>query len=108
MIKESEFQTIFLNEITNMLPGSYIMKNDANYTQGFPDWTVIYQDKALVFEIKRSYKSHRQPNQEYYIHTINVNGGFARLVYPENMEEILDEVQRTYEPGRATRISKSK
>lgn len=97
-MRESEFQTIFLNRVKELLPNCFVLKNDANMIQGFPDWTVIFGKYALIFEIKRNEKAAYQPNQLYYIDFINNSGGFARIVYPENMEEVLHEIQQTYRP----------
>lgn len=74
------------------MPNSIALKNDANYIQGFPDWSVINGPQVYIFEIKAHKKANRQPNQEYYINYINQQGGFARFVYPENMEEVLNEL----------------
>lgn len=93
-ILEKDFQKDFIHKIKTLLPNSIAIKNDANYLQGFPDWTVIDGPRVYVFEAKAFKKANRQPNQEYYINAINEAGGFARFVYPENMQEVLDEIQR--------------
>lgn len=94
VILEKDFQKDFIHKIKTLLPNSIAIKNDANYLQGFPDWTVIDGPRVYVFEAKAFKKANRQPNQEYYINAINAAGGFARFVYPENMQEVLDEIQR--------------
>lgn len=95
VILEKDFQKAFIRQIKIILPNSIAIKNDANYLQGFPDWTVIDGPRVYVFEAKAFKNANRQPNQEYYINTINNAGGFARFVYPENMQEVLDEIQRS-------------
>lgn len=94
VILEKDFQTEFIRQIKTILPHSIAIKNDARYLQGFPDWTIIDGPRVYIFEAKAHEKANRQPNQEYYINAINEAGGFARFVYPENMQEVLDEVQR--------------
>lgn len=94
VILEKDFQKIFIKRVKELKPGCIALKNDANYIQGFPDWTIIDGDKVYIFEAKAYKVASRQPNQEYYIDYINDHGGFARFVYPENMEEVLDEIQR--------------
>lgn len=76
------------------MPKAIIMKNDANYVQGIPDWIVIDQSGVYIFEIKRNKCASRQPNQEYYINYFRKLGYYAAIVYPENEEEVLDAIQR--------------
>lgn len=94
---ESKFQAKLIKEIKDRFPGCEIMKNDPNYKQGFPDLTILYKDKWAVLETKRGEKAKRQPNQEYYVDKLN-NMSFSRFICPENKEEILNELQSTFEP----------
>ena len=89
---ESSFQKAFINELKARYPGCTALKNDSGYIQGFPDWTVLYKDKWAVLERKRERGARKQPNQEYYVDTLNEKGGFARFVYPENADEVLEEI----------------
>lgn len=104
---ESKFQTNLIKELTRIFRGCVVLKNDANYIQGFPDLTILYKDKWAVLECKRSATASLQPNQEYYVDELDTMS-FARVIYPENKEEVLDELQRSFTPGRAARISKCK
>lgn len=94
---ESKFQAKLIKEIKDRFPGCEIMKNDPNYKQGFPDLTILYKDKWAVLETKRGEKAKRQPNQEYYVDKLN-NMSFSRFICPANKEEILNELQSTFEP----------
>ena len=91
---ESKFQASLIREIKDMIPGCVILKNDPNYIQGFPDLLVLYGQKWAALECKRSENEHRQPNQEYYVSALN-KMSYARFVYPENKEDILNELQQT-------------
>lgn len=91
---ESKFQASLIREIKDMIPGCVILKNDPNYIQGFPDLLVLYGQKWAALECKRSENEHRQPNQEYYVSALN-EMSYARFVYPENKEDILNELQQT-------------
>ena len=95
-MKESMFQSNLIREIKHALPGSIIMKTDANYIQGFPDLLILYNDKWACLECKKCYGSHHQPNQDYYVELLN-NMSFARFIFPENKEEILNELYSTLE-----------
>lgn len=91
---ESRFQASLIREIKEMIPGCVILKNDPNYIQGFPDLLVLYGQKWAALECKRSENEHRQPNQEYYVSALD-KMSYARFVYPENKEDILNELQQT-------------
>ena len=75
--------------------GCIVMKNDSNHIQGIPDLAVLYNDKWCALEIKKSANAHRQPNQEFYISKMD-DMSFARFVYPENKEEVFDELKRYF------------
>ena len=92
---ESKFQKELMDEIREQYPGCVIMKNDSNYIQGFPDWTILYKDKWAVLEAKRSKTARKQPNQEYYVDQLN-DMSFSRFVYPENKETVLSELEKIF------------
>ena len=92
---ESKFQKELMDEIKDRYPGCIILKNDSGYIQGFPDWTILYKDKWAVLEAKRNDKASHQPNQEYYVDKLN-SMSFSRFVYPENKEQILEELQQIF------------
>ena len=93
---ESKFQKELIDEIREQYPGCIILKNDSGYIQGFPDWTILYKDKWAVLETKRSKNAPKQPNQEYYVSQLN-SMSFSRFVYPENKEEVLNELRKAFE-----------
>ena len=93
--RESKFQKELMDEIRDLYPGCVILKNDSGYIQGFPDWTILYEDKWAVLECKRDKNADKQPNQEYYVEKLD-NMSFSRIVYPENKEEVLNALQRTF------------
>lgn len=92
---ESKFQKELMTEIQNLYPGCVILKNDPNYIQGFPDWTIFYKNKWAVLEAKRNKNAKRQPNQDYYVDRLN-NMSFSRFVYPENKDEVLRELEQVF------------
>lgn len=89
---ESAFQKKFLDRIRREFPDCVILKNDPNYIQGIPDWIVLYDNKWVALEMKRSINSPRRPNQEYYIDQLD-GMSYAAFVYPENADEILDAIR---------------
>lgn len=90
--KESDFQSEFIKKIKERLPGCVVLKNDPTYVQGIPDWLVLHNGKWAALECKRSSKEKPRPNQPYYIDKMN-KMSYASFVYPENEEEVLDEIQ---------------
>lgn len=92
---ESKFQALLIKELNRRFRGCKILKNDANYIQGFPDLTILYKKHWAVLECKRSKDEPYQPNQEYYIQELD-KMSIARTIYPENKEEVLNELQQTF------------
>lgn len=78
-----------------MFPGCIVMKNDPNYIQGIPDLIVLWNDRWAALEVKRSSKASHRPNQEYYVEMMD-NMSFSRFIFPQNKEEVLDELQRSF------------
>ena len=93
---ESKFQKELIDEIRKQYPGCVILKNDSSYIQGFPDWTILYKNKWAVLEAKRSRPADKQPNQPYYVDKLN-SMSYSRFVYPENKDEVLQELQQIFE-----------
>lgn len=95
--KESAFQSKLKKEILNALPDSMIFKMEQK--QGIPDLLILHNDKWAALECKRSKNAHKQPNQEYYVEKMN-GMSFARFIYPENKEEVLNELYEAFRSSR--------
>ena len=102
---ESKFQKKLIDDIKRLLPGSIILKNDPNYIQGMPDLTVFHGDKWATLEVKKTANASHQPNQDYYVDIMN-KMSYSAFVYPENKEEVLNDLERALRPTRKTRVSK--
>lgn len=96
---ESKFQKDFIDKVKARYPGSIALKNDSSYIQGFPDWTILYQDKWAVLEMKKDKGARKQPNQEYYVEKLN-DMSFSRFVFPENEEEVLNDLDILFKRKR--------
>ena len=94
-ILESDFQKVLMDEIRKRYPGCMIMKNDPNYIQGVPDWTILYKDKWVVLEAKREQDADKQPNQEYYVDKLNYMS-YSNFVYPENRDQVLRDIEKIF------------
>lgn len=86
-----------MQELKGRFPGCMVIKNDPNYIQGIPDLLILYNDKWAALECKRSESASHRPNQEYYISKMD-KMSFASFVYPENMEDVLNEMEQTFLP----------
>lgn len=104
---ESDFQANLIKEIEERFPGCIVMKNDPNYIQGIPDLLVLYNNKWVALECKRSKGEKPRPNQPYYVEKMN-DMSYASFIFPENKEEVLNAIQSTFKPKRTTRVSKRK
>lgn len=96
MAKESKFQKGLIDDLKKRFPGCMVLKNDANYIQGIPDLMVLYKDHWASLECKKAENANHQPNQDYYVERM-AEMSFARFVYPENKEDVLNELQRSFE-----------
>lgn len=103
--KESVFQSRLKKEIEKALPGCLIFKMEQR--QGIPDLLILHGDRWAALECKRSEKARHQPNQDWYVSKMN-KMSFARFIYPENKEVVLDELFNTLKPGRKARRAKRK
>lgn len=98
-MRESWFQRRLIKELKEKYPDSIIKKVEPP-PQGIPDvWIFHTNGKYAALECKKSEKEHHQPNQDYYVDKIN-KMAFARFIFPENKEEVLNELQRALESGR--------
>jgi hypothetical protein len=102
---ENSFKSKLVRDLRFMFTEAIILKNDANYLQGVPDVLILYGNRWAVLECKDSFDSPYRVNQEYYIKIMN-DMSFARMICPENKEEVLDELQSALRPNRFARVSK--
>ena len=96
--KENQFQRTLVKEIRNHYNNECIVtKLDSGYIQGIPDLLILHKDKWATLECKKSKNAHRQPNQQYYVDKMD-KMSFSKFIYPENKEEILNELYETLKP----------
>ncbi len=100
-MRENAFQHMLIKKIKQRFPGCMVLKNDPNYIQGIPDLIVLHGPRWAALEVKRSARASHRPNQEHYVEKMN-QMSYARFIYPENEEEILDELQQALRPRGQT------
>ena len=91
---ENIYQRAFIKRLKKEFPGSIILKNDPNYIQGIPDLLLLIGERWFALEVKRSSSAPHQPNQDYYVNRMNEMSA-AYYVYPENEDEVIDEILRS-------------
>lgn len=102
---ENRFKTKLVGELKEMFPGCIIIHPDPTEIQGIPDLIILYNDKWAALEGKKSATASHRPNQDYYVDKMN-GMSFAAFIFPENKEEVLNELQEAFRIRRATRISR--
>jgi hypothetical protein len=90
---ESGFQDKLIKELKELFPGCMVFKMDQ--IQGIPDLLVLYGKTWFSLENKRSASAKKRPNQEYYVGRMN-EMSFSRFIYPENKEEVLNELCKAF------------
>lgn len=103
-MRESTYQRDLIKKLREMFPGCEILKNDSSYIQGIPDLTIFYNDRWAMLEVKTSANAEERPNQRHYVETMD-QMSFAAFIYPENEEEVLNELQHTFSNRRKARVS---
>lgn len=101
---ESAYQSKLITKLRGLFPGCLILKNDTDYMQGMLDLSIFFEDRWAMLEVKASARSPEQPNQRYYVEQLNAMS-FAAFIYPENEQEVLDDLEQALRPRRATRVS---
>ena len=92
---ESNFQKNLKTEIKERFPGCIVYKTDPQQIQGSPDLLILYSDKWAALEVKKDKKAKHRPNQDYRVKQMN-EMSFASFIYPENKEEVLDDMERLF------------
>lgn len=92
---ENKFKTKLCKELKNIFPGCMVFHLDPNELQGVPDLLVLYEDKWAVLEGKDYEDAPHRPNQDYYVDLMD-GMSFAAFIYPENKEQVLDELYRYF------------
>ena len=88
---ERDFQANLIKELKDRFDGCIVTKLDSSNVQGIPDILVLYKDKWATLECKKSAGAKKQPNQQYYVQRMNTMS-FSRFIYPENKEEVLNDL----------------
>lgn len=94
-MREAAYQNKLIRKLEKLIPGCFILKNDSSYVQGVPDLIILYSDRWAMLEVKRATSAVNQANQEYWVNRLN-EMSFAAFIWPENEEDVLYELQRSF------------
>lgn len=100
---ESKFKSELKNELRGLFPGCYIFDLDPTQLQGIPDLLILHGDRWALLECKRHASASHQPNQDYYVDELN-RLSYAAFIFPQNKEEVLDELQTALRARRPPRL----
>ena len=90
---ERDFQKDLIKDLKKEFePDCIIIKNDAQLRPGIPDISIFKGNKWAALECKKSKNASHRPNQDYYVNKMN-SMSFCRFIYPENKEEVINELK---------------
>jgi hypothetical protein len=92
---EGKFQDRLVKDLEAIFPNCLIQKNDANYRQGVPDLLILFRDRWALLEVKKSANERPRPNQPWYVDYAATNS-FGAFIYPENRDQVLEELSRFF------------
>ena len=95
MIPEREYQKGLVKRLKAKFPGCYVIKNDAQLKQGIPDLLVLYKDKWVALEVKKTKTAGHRPNQDLHVKRMN-EMSYASFIFPENEEQVLKELEEVF------------
>ena len=91
---EREFQRKVKRKILEAVPEAVVTKTDPTMSQGIPDLLILLPSgKFAALEVKTSAEAPHRPNQDYWVEKLD-KMGYSSFVYPENLEDVLNDIQR--------------
>lgn len=94
MRKESVYRSELVQRIEDRFPGCVIVPTDPQRQQGIPDIVILFKKVWAILELKRATNAARRPNQTFFVDKFN-DMSFAAVIYPENEERVLNDLQST-------------
>ena len=101
---EGGFKKNLIDRIEKEYPDCIVTKLETDYKEGLPDVIVLYKDRWATLETKKNKAEVTKPRknkmqQDYYVATMD-EMSFSRYVYPENQEEVLNELRLHFQQAR--------
>ena len=104
---ERDYQRRLIKRIRERLPGCVVLKNDPDFLQGIPDLIVLLGDQWAMLEVKASGASAVRPNQAFWVEQFG-EMSYAAFIYPEIEEDVLNELQQSFQLRGNARVPKRK
>lgn len=102
---ERDYQPKLILRMRARWPEAIVLKNDSSHRQGILDLSVFFPNGFWAWlEVKATENAEHEPNQDYYVEWAN-RASFGAFIYPENEDEVLDDLQQSYKsygPARKT------
>ena len=92
---ERNFQVSLIRELKKRFGGCIVTKLDSSHIQGIPDLLILWGKHWAALEVKKSARARHQPNQDYYVGLMD-GMSFSRFIFPENKEEVLNELEQAF------------
>lgn len=94
---EGTFKKKLIGELEKEFPDCIVTKLEADFKAGIPDILIVDGPRWATLEAKKSKAdvTKERPNkasQDYYVTRMN-NMSYSSYVYPENKEEVLNELK---------------
>ena len=93
MKSESLFQKRVMRDLKS-LSSSWVLKTQERTRKGVPDVLVCINGFFVAIELKASEKAKVAPLQAFEVSCINNAGGRAYIAFPENWNEIFNELKK--------------
>lgn len=92
---ERDYQKKLVKKLKETFPGCIVLKNDAQLKQGIPDLLILFKDKWVALEVKKSETAKHRPNQDWKVEHMN-EMSYASFIYPENEEQVFKEMKEVF------------
>ena len=94
---EGNFKEKLIKDIEKEIPGCIVTKLEADFNNGIPDILILHENKWATLEAKKNKNEvtkqrRNKMSQDHYVASMNAMS-FSRYVYPENKEEVLNELK---------------
>lgn len=99
------FKSHLVRRLEDLFPDAVLLTGNSAYRQGIPDLLLLLPNYWAALEVKASATATKQPNQDYYIDLMD-GMSFAAFIFPENEEEVIYALQRSFQSRRPARIPK--
>jgi len=100
-MRENVFKAKVIEKLKKALGPCVVIKiSPVNQIEGFPDLLILYEERWAALEVKKSERAYAGSNQEWWIMHLGQMGAYTNFIYPENMSEVLNEVQHALQSHR--------